>query len=106
MVAGNVSVNFESCSDHARAMRANNCNIKTENIIQVVGINYACDNNMRPTKLSGSMDDRGSLSLQVTHHKHIIILDYPFMGLDSYSDAETGTGWGVAFLLISHYQDI
>ena len=51
-------------------------------LMELVGLDYARDAPKRPTELSGGMGRRASLALQLAQHKHVIVLDEPFTGLD------------------------
>jgi ABC-type nitrate/sulfonate/bicarbonate transport system ATPase subunit/ABC-type transporter Mla maintaining outer membrane lipid asymmetry permease subunit MlaE len=82
-------------------------------LLESVGLDYLRDGPKRPSQLSGGMARRASLALQLAQHKHVIILDEPFAGLDH----ATGVGVarelhrirrerGTALLLISHEPEI
>jgi len=69
--------------------------------------------NKRPTELSGGMGRRASLALQLAQHKHVIVLDEPFAGLDYEAAMSVAKELvhvrqtqGTAFLLISHEPEI
>jgi ABC-type lipoprotein export system ATPase subunit/ABC-type transporter Mla maintaining outer membrane lipid asymmetry permease subunit MlaE len=54
-------------------------------LLTLVGLNASQDGAKRPHQLSGGMGRRASLSLQLAQHKHAIVLDEPFTGLDEES---------------------
>ena len=75
----------------------------------VVGLDYARDKNKYPTQLSGGMGRRASLALQLAQHKHLVVLDEPFTGLDydsaisiAYQLYELRRQTQTSLLLISH----
>jgi len=61
-----------------------------QGLLEAVGVDYLRDGPKRPSELSGGMARRASLALQLAQHKHVIVLDEPFAGLDR------ATGVGVA----------
>ncbi|KAL3806324.1 hypothetical protein ACHAXA_001064 [Cyclostephanos tholiformis] len=131
-VAGNVLVALENCPSGARGNRcggglgvgdndgsggrraeARRRRTIIKGLLESVGLDYLRDGPKRPSELSGGMARRASLALQLAQHKHVIILDEPFAGLDH----ATGVGVarelqrlrrerGTALLLISHEPEI
>ncbi|KAL9189068.1 hypothetical protein ACHAXT_011558 [Thalassiosira profunda] len=115
-VAGNVCVALEHCpaaknGKEAMAEQQNRATIKR--LLETVGLDYLRDGPKRPSELSGGMARRASLALQLAQHKHVIVLDEPFAGLD-YATAvgvareleKLRREKGTALLLISHEPDI
>jgi ABC-type transporter Mla maintaining outer membrane lipid asymmetry ATPase subunit MlaF/ABC-type transporter Mla maintaining outer membrane lipid asymmetry permease subunit MlaE len=126
-VAGNVLVALENCPSAARnenggggggggggrRAEARRRRVAVKGLLEAVGLDYLRDGPKRPSELSGGMARRASLALQLAQHKHVIILDEPFAGLDH----ATGVGVarelerlrrerGTALLLISHEPEI
>jgi ABC-type transporter Mla maintaining outer membrane lipid asymmetry ATPase subunit MlaF/ABC-type transporter Mla maintaining outer membrane lipid asymmetry permease subunit MlaE len=118
-VAGNVCIALENCPTISKSgnIGTKNCQQQTratiKRLLETVGLDYVRDGNKRPSQLSGGMARRASLALQLAQHKHVIVLDEPFAGLDF------GTAVGVAkelerirrekgtaLLLISHEPDM
>ena len=106
IVVGSGSVTLKICCDHDRAMFDDNHNIKINNLIEAVGLSSIFGTNNITNELSIIMDHRSSPSLQLSQHKHIIILDDPFVVFERYLMVEVGIRGGVDFLLIFHNQDI
>ena len=85
--------------------------MEMKQLLDVVGLDYDRDASKRVTELSGGMSRRASLALQLAQHKHLIVLDEPFAGLD-YDAAVSvakelvhlrlSPNTKTAFLLISH----
>ena len=74
-----------------------------------VDLNYQRDANKRLTKLSGGMDRRALLTLQLAQHKCVIVLDEPFTGLDSLGGVSVAKQlyrmkkiYNITLLLITH----
>ena len=115
-VAGNVCMALENCpsartGNGGMTEQQKRTNIKR--LLETVGLDYIRDGSKRVAELSGGMARRASLALQLAQHKHVIVLDEPFAGLDY------GTAVGVAkelerirrergtaLLLISHEPEI
>ena len=87
-VAGNVCVALENCpttskddiNNGAKNLQQTRATIKR--LLETVGLDYLRDGHKRPSQLSGGMARRASLALQLAQHKHVIVLDEPFAGLD------------------------
>ena len=109
-VAGNICVALENCPTTS----TNGTNLATiKQLMDAVGLDYLRDGNKRPSQLSGGMARRASLALQLAQHKHVIVLDEPFAGLDFATAVEVArelerirTVRGTALLLISHEPEI
>lgn len=78
-------------------------------LLTLVGLEAARDGEKRPHQLSGGMARRASLALQLAQHKHVIVLDEPFVGLDEESANSVVAAlinlrrhYQTALLLISH----
>eukprot|EP00529_Nitzschia_sp_RCC80_P013528 CAMPEP_0113464748 /NCGR_PEP_ID=MMETSP0014_2-20120614/13363_1 /TAXON_ID=2857 /ORGANISM="Nitzschia sp." /LENGTH=609 /DNA_ID=CAMNT_0000356843 /DNA_START=37 /DNA_END=1863 /DNA_ORIENTATION=- /assembly_acc=CAM_ASM_000159 len=127
-VAGNLKVALEQRQGKLAGRRDNNDNNDNDNnnntdnsldllhmemkqLLDVVGLDYDRDASKRVTELSGGMSRRASLALQLAQHKHLVVLDEPFAGLDY--DAAVSVAKELvklrlsprtrtAFLLISH----
>ena len=119
-VAGNVCVALEHCPS-AKGNENNGTKPLTEQqkratikrLLEQVGLDYLRDGPKRPSELSGGMARRASLALQMAQHKHVIILDEPFAGLDYVTAVGVAKELdrlrkdkGTALLLISHEPDI
>lgn len=78
-------------------------------LLTLVGLHADRDGMKRPYQLSGGMARRASLALQLAQHKHVIVLDEPFTGLDEESAESVASAlvnlrvqYKTALLLISH----
>jgi len=124
-VAGNVLVALENCPSAARhknvggnggggrRVEARRRRAAVKGLLEAVGLDYLRDGPKRPSELSGGMARRASLALQLAQHKHVIILDEPFAGLDHATGAGVARELerlrrerGTALLLISHEPEI
>ena len=124
-VAGNVLVALENCPSAARNKNADaggkegrrdearRSRAAVKGLLEAVGLDYLRDGLKRPSELSGGMARRASLALQLAQHKHVIILDEPFAGLDHATGAGVARELerlrrerGTALLLISHEPEI
>ena len=85
--------------------------MEMKQLLDVVGLDYDRDASKRVTELSGGMSRRASLALQLAQHKHLIVLDEPFAGLDfdaavsvakELVQLRLSPSTKTAFLLISH----
>jgi len=118
-VAGNVCVALENCptatkdeiNNGAKNLQQTRATIKR--LLETVGLDYLRDGNKRPSQLSGGMARRASLALQLAQHKHVIVLDEPFAGLDFATAVGVAKELerirrerGTALLLISHEPEI
>lgn len=120
-VAGNVCVALENCptttkdevnnDNGSRNLQQTRATIKR--LLETVGLDYLRDGNKRPSQLSGGMARRASLALQLAQHKHVIVLDEPFAGLDFATAVGVAKELerirrerGTALLLISHEPEI
>ena len=118
-VAGNVCVALENCptttkddiNNGTKNLQQTRATIKR--LLETVGLDYLRDGNKRPSQLSGGMARRASLALQLAQHKHVIVLDEPFAGLDFTTAVGVAKELerirrerGTALLLISHEPDI
>ena len=79
-VAGNLAVALQQRTNGSYEATSLESEIKYW--MELVGLDYARDANKKPTQLSGGMARRASLALQLAQHKHVIVLDEPFTGLD------------------------
>lgn len=116
-VAGNVCVALENCPSMKNDTETmNNLQHKratVKRLLETVGLDYLRDGPKRPSELSGGMARRASLALQMAQHKHVIVLDEPFAGLDIATAVGVATELerlrrekGTALLLISHEPEI
>jgi len=123
-VAGNVCVALEHCpstsvkSDNTIISKQQKNNTistqqKIKALLDSVGLDYLRDGPKRPSELSGGMARRASLALQLAQHKHVIVLDEPFAGLDYITAVGIAKELerirrdkGTALLLISHEPEI
>jgi len=112
-VAGNVLVALENCPSAARNKNGGGGRAAVKGLLEAVGLDYLRDGLKRPSELSGGMARRASLALQLAQHKHVIILDEPFAGLDHATGAGVARELerlrrerGTALLLISHEPEI
>eukprot|EP00986_Skeletonema_menzelii_P018688 scaffold26679_cov171-Skeletonema_menzelii.AAC.4 len=118
-VAGNVCVALENCptttkddiNNGTKNLQQKRATIKR--LLETVGLDYLRDGHKRPSQLSGGMARRASLALQIAQHKHLIVLDEPFAGLDFSTAVGVAKELerirrerGTALLLISHEPDI
>ncbi len=118
-VAGNVCVALENCPTAAKSennglknsLQTRRATIKR--LLETVGLDYLRDGHKRPSQLSGGMARRASLALQLAQHKHVIVLDEPFAGLDFATAVDVAKELerirrdrGTALLLISHEPEI
>lgn len=118
-VAGNVCVALENCpttskddiNNGAKNLQQTRATIKR--LLETVGLDYLRDGHKRPSQLSGGMARRASLALQLAQHKHVIVLDEPFAGLDFATAVGVAKELerirrerGTALLLISHEPEI
>mmetsp|Transcript_33026 Transcript_33026/g.67316 ORF Transcript_33026/g.67316 Transcript_33026/m.67316 type:complete len:617 (-) Transcript_33026:164-2014(-) len=124
-VAGNVCVALENCPSMVKSnsgkqegkiqstttQKEKQATIKR--LLETVGLNYLRDGPKRPSQLSGGMARRASLALQLAQHKHVIVLDEPFAGLDHATAVEVAKELkrlreekGTALVLISHEPEI
>ena len=78
-------------------------------LLALVGLEASRDGSKRPHQLSGGMARRASLALQLAQHKHVIVLDEPFTGLDEESAESVANALvnlrrqhKTALILISH----
>ena len=111
-VAGNICVALEHCPS-ARLSWKDNQKQAIKHLLETVGLDYLRDGPKRPSELSGGMARRASLALQLAQHKHVIILDEPFAGLDFATAVGVAKALdrlrrekGTALLLISHEPEI
>ena len=116
-VAGNVCVALEHCPS-STARDGNDDTIihkqqKIKGLLETVGLDYLRDGPKRPSELSGGIARRASLALQLAQHKHVIVLDEPFAGLDFPTAVGVAKELerlrrekGTALLLISHEPEI
>ena len=72
-------------------MPPNSCDLKINNLIEAMVLNYARGANKRQTELTGGMAPMAYLYLQTTHRNHVIILDDPLTSLERDSAARVGT---------------
>lgn len=116
-VAGNVCVALEHCPSTKNDKKTmNNMQHKratVKRLLETVGLDYLRDGPKRPSELSGGMARRASLALQMAQHKHVIVLDEPFAGLDIATAVGVAMELerlrkekGTALLLISHEPEI
>jgi len=116
-VAGNVCVALENCpstkNDKETMNNIQHKRATVKRLLETVGLDYLRDGPKRPSELSGGMARRASLALQMAQHKHVIVLDEPFAGLDIATAVGVAkelerlrTVKGTALLLISHEPDI
>ena len=114
-VAGNVCVALEHCP--SISVKSDDTIISTQQkikaLLETVGLDYLRDGPKRPSELSGGMARRASLALQLAQHKHVIVLDEPFAGLDYITAVGIAKELerirkdkGTALLLISHEPEI
>ena len=114
-VAGNVCVALEHCP--STLVKSDDTIISTQQkikaLLETVGLDYLRDGPKRPSELSGGMARRASLALQLAQHKHVIVLDEPFAGLDYITAVGIAKELerirrdkGTALLLISHEPEI
>jgi len=114
-VAGNVCVALEHCP--STSIKSDDTIISTQQkikaLLETVGLDYLRDGPKRPSELSGGMARRASLALQLAQHKHVIVLDEPFAGLDYITAVGIAKELerirrdkGTALLLISHEPEI
>ena len=66
----------------SKSSSAQDLEAKIKQWMEAVGLDYARDGHKRPSQLSGGMARRASLALSLAQHKHVIVLDEPFTGLD------------------------
>lgn len=114
-VAGNVCVALEHCpsSLSVKSSSMMHKQQKIKGLLETVGLDYLSDGPKRPSELSGGMARRASLALQLAQHKHVILLDEPFAGLDMLTAIGVAKELerlrrekGTALLLISHEPEI
>ncbi|KAL7470090.1 hypothetical protein ACHAXS_010333 [Conticribra weissflogii] len=124
-VAGNVCVALENCpsvvkSNYGKQGEKSQFTITQQEkqatikrLLETVGLNYLRDGPKRPSQLSGGMARRASLALQLAQHKHVIVLDEPFAGLDHATAVGVAKELkrvreekGTALILISHEPEI
>jgi ABC-type multidrug transport system ATPase subunit/ABC-type transporter Mla maintaining outer membrane lipid asymmetry permease subunit MlaE len=117
-VAGNVCVALENCPTAAKGDNNGTKNHQQtratiKRLLETVGLDYIRDGNKKPNQLSGGMARRASLALQLAQHKHVIVLDEPFAGLDFVTAVGVAKELerirrerGTALLLISHEPEI
>jgi ABC-type transporter Mla maintaining outer membrane lipid asymmetry ATPase subunit MlaF/ABC-type transporter Mla maintaining outer membrane lipid asymmetry permease subunit MlaE len=113
-VAGNVCVALENCPTTAKGGNNGTKNHQQtrstiKRLLETVGLDYLRDGSKKPSQLSGGMARRASLALQLAQHKHVIVLDEPFAGLDFATAVGVAKELerirrerGTALLLISH----
>ena len=84
-------------------------NAEIARLLTLVGLSPTRDGPKRPHQLSGGMARRASLALQLAQHKHVVVLDEPFTGLDEDAAESVAaalvtlrTHHQTALLLISH----
>jgi ABC-type transporter Mla maintaining outer membrane lipid asymmetry ATPase subunit MlaF len=78
-VAGNLTVALQQKNEKKST---ENTEETVRQLLEAVGLDYDRDAHKRPTQLSGGMGRRVCLALQLAQHKHVIVLDEPFTGLD------------------------
>ena len=112
-VAGNVCVALENCPTTAGTKNNQQTRTTIKRLLETVGLDYLRDGHKRPSQLSGGMARRASLALQLAQHKHVIVLDEPFAGLDFVTAVGVAKELerirrerGTALLLISHEPEI
>ena len=105
-VASNLGLALQKQEPHLDRTTRDN---RIKELLTLVGLEATRDGGKRPHQLSGGMARRASLALQLAQHKHVIVLDEPFTGLDEESAESVAAALvnlrrthGTALLLISH----
>jgi ABC-type multidrug transport system ATPase subunit/ABC-type transporter Mla maintaining outer membrane lipid asymmetry permease subunit MlaE len=104
-VIGNLTLALQQCPSN----KYSNVTEAVKELLDIVGLDYDKDGPKLPTQLSGGMGRRVCLALQLAQHKHVVVLDEPFTGLDYESAVEIANELTrirktqkTALILISH----
>jgi ABC-type nitrate/sulfonate/bicarbonate transport system ATPase subunit/ABC-type transporter Mla maintaining outer membrane lipid asymmetry permease subunit MlaE len=106
-LAGNLQVALQQ--HHDKFATKHDRDLRIKQLLDSVGLKFERDAHKYPTQLSGGMGRRASLALQLAQHKHLIVLDEPFTGLDYEAAVSVAKQlihlrqtYNTALLLISH----